>query len=349
MIIHMEIGANEEAVQAVEDFIRKRGLGVEKIIGKERTVIGLIGDPQGIDENIVLGLDAVEKVTRITEPYRLVSLSRKRAMNGGKPLYTAVDVAGVKVGAGEPVFIAGPCAVESLEQMMIIARYVKEAGAHLLRGGAYKPRTSVYTFQGLGEEGLKYLQEAKNATGLPIVTELMSERYLDLFIKYGIDCIQIGARNDLNYDLLKEVAKTRLPVLLKRGMSTDITTYLQAAEYLLVGGNPNVILCERGIKTFETYTRNTIDLGAVAALKYLETHLQVIVDPTHGTGKRELVVPIGLAAMALVADGIIVETHHDPKKALCDGSQAISQQQLETLIQTGREVYHTARQALMKQ
>jgi 3-deoxy-7-phosphoheptulonate synthase len=289
----------------------------------ERTIVGAIGDERILREVALEALPGVEKVLPILKPFKLAS-------RDFKPEKSVISVNGVEVGGKRLAVIAGPCSVEGREMVLEMARAVKAAGAHLLRGGAFKPRTSPYTFQGLGEEALRYLAEAREATGLPIVTELMDPRDAPLVLKYA-DLIQIGARNMQNFRLLKEVGSHRKPVLLKRGMSSSIKELLMSAEYILSEGNYNVILCERGIRTFEDFTRNTLDLSAVPALKSL-THLPVIVDPSHGTGKWDLVPPMALAAVAAGADGLMVEVHPKPEDALSDGPQALVPKRFERLM-----------------
>jgi len=284
------------------------------IEGTSSTILGLVGDTSGIDINMVRAIEIVEDVKRIQEPF-------KEANRKFHPLDTVVTVGGVDIGGDTPTLIAGPCSVESEAQILAIARAVKEAGAQILRGGAYKPRTSPYAFQGLRGAGLELLLTAKAETGMPIVSEIMNVNHLDQFA--DIDIIQVGARNMQNFELLKELGASDKPILLKRGLANTIEELLMSAEYLLAGGNRNVIVCERGIRTFETYTRNTLDLSAVPLLKEL-THLPVIVDPSHATGLYRLVRPMSLASIAAGADGLIIEVHNDPPHALCDGAQSLT-------------------------
>jgi 3-deoxy-7-phosphoheptulonate synthase len=292
--------------------------------GEERTVIGLLGDTSQISRDALLDLEAVEEVIRITKPFKMASRDFHAAN-------TIVRTNGVDVGAiGGFVIIAGPCSVESRDHLMEVAEFVKAQGAHMLRGGAYKPRTSPYSFQGLGEEGLKYLAEAREKTGLPVVTEVMSASEMDMVCEYA-DVVQIGARNMQNFALLKAAGEAKKPVLLKRGLSSTIEEFLLASEYILSGGNSQVMLCERGIRTFETYTRNTLDISAVPVIKEL-SHLPIIVDPSHAAGKRSLVPPLAKAAIAVGADGIMVEVHGQPEKAKSDGPQSLDFQGFTELM-----------------
>jgi 3-deoxy-7-phosphoheptulonate synthase len=323
MVIVMRSGASQQEIEQVAQKITACGLTPHVSRGVERTIVGAIGDERILREVALEALPGVEKVLPILKPFKLAS-------RDFKPENSVIPVNGVEVGGKRLAVIAGPCSVEGREMVLEVARAVKAAGARLLRGGAFKPRTSPYTFQGLGEEALRYLAEAREATGLPIVTELMDPRDAPLVLKYA-DLIQIGARNMQNFRLLKEVGSHRKPVLLKRGMSSSIKELLMSAEYILSEGNYNVILCERGIRTFEDFTRNTLDLSAVPALKSL-THLPVIVDPSHGTGKWDLVPPMALAAVAAGADGLMVEVHPKPEDALSDGPQALVPKRFERLM-----------------
>ncbi|MCI1955138.1 MAG: 3-deoxy-7-phosphoheptulonate synthase [Oscillospiraceae bacterium] len=290
--------------------------------GTQSTVLGLIGDTSSIDIDSVAAQDCVENVKRVQEPY-------KKANRKFHPDDTVVTLpGGQKIGGGGLALIAGPCSVETPEQICEVARRVKTAGAQFLRGGAFKPRTSPYSFQGLRAEGLELLTQAKRETGLPIVTEIMSEKYIDLFLEKGVDIIQVGARNMQNFELLKELGKIRKPILLKRGLSNTMEELLMSAEYIMAGGNEQVILCERGIRTFETYTRNTLDISAVPVLKRL-SHLPVVVDPSHASGISWLVEPLALAAVAAGADGLLIEVHNNPKKALSDGAQSLTPDQFD--------------------
>jgi 3-deoxy-7-phosphoheptulonate synthase len=318
MMIVMKETASEEEVEAVVEKIERAGARAHRSSGARVTVIGAIGDVEQ-DANVEsLGLEGqpgVDRVVPILKPYKLASA---QITHGER---TVLDIDGRKVGGEHFALIAGPCTVESREQTLQTARVVRDAGASLLRGGAYKPRTSPYAFQGLGQEGLRLLAEAKAETGLPIVTELLDMRDMDAVLEVA-DVVQIGARNMQNYPLLSEIGRSGRPALLKRGMASTLDELLMAAEYILKEGNPNVMLCERGIRTFETAYRSSLDLMAVPVLKEL-THLPVIVDPSHAAGRRELVTPLSLAAAAVGADGIIVETHPNPDEALCDGPQAL--------------------------
>lgn len=314
MIIVMRAKASEAEVTQVCQRIEAMGLTAHISRGTERTIIGAIGDERILLDKGVEALPMVEKVLSILKPYKLAS----REFH---PENTVVNVGGVSVGGRRLTIVAGPCSVESREMLFGVARDVRDAGAHLLRGGAFKPRTSPYAFQGLGEEALRYLAEAKKELGMPVVTELMDPREAPLVLQYS-DAVQVGARNMQNFRLLKELGTHQVPVLLKRGMSSTIHELLMSAEYIMSEGNYNVILCERGIRTFEDATRNTLDLSAVPVLKQL-THLPVLVDPSHATGKWDLVAPMALAATAAGADGIMVEVHPRPEEALSDGPQAL--------------------------
>ena len=326
MIVVVKKNQNEKQVESLMNWIKDLGLDVHVSRGENSTIIGLVGDTSKVDIDLVRSLDIVESVTRVQEPY-------KNANRKFHPEDTIVDVAGHKFGGGHFQFIAGPCSVESEKQIIEVAEAVKKAGATLLRGGAFKPRTSPYSFQGLGLDGLKLLKKAKEETGMPIVTELMSERYLDEF--EGVDVIQIGARNMQNFDLLKAVGRLKVPILLKRGISATIEEWLMSAEYIMSEGNENVILCERGIRTFEPYTRNTLDLSAIPILKE-RTHLPVIVDPSHASGVARLVKPLSLASVGAGVDGLIIEVHNDPPHALCDGAQSLRPEQFEEVVKSVR-------------
>ena len=313
MIIVLKKGADQKQVDSLVKWLKDRHITPNISTGERETLIGCIGDVAKMDIGLVQALSVVERVQRIQEPY-------KAANRKFHPDDTVVDCSGAKIGGGNFQVIAGPCSVESVEQMVGVAKSVKAAGATLMRGGAFKPRTSPYSFQGLGKRGLEILLEAKKETGLPIVTELMSIEHLPLF--NDVDVIQIGARNMQNFDLLKEVGSmTKKPILLKRGMSATLQELLMSAEYLMASGNPNVMLCERGIRTFETAMRNTIDLTVIPVLKRL-SHLPVVIDPSHATGYSELVEPCAMGATAMGADALIIEVHNDPSHALCDGVQS---------------------------
>ena len=323
MIVVMKPGFTQEELNEVIEAIESRGAEVDKIEGVATSVLGVVGDTAYIDPDELLTYKCVEKVLKVQEPY-------KKANRLFHPEPTIVDVNGTKVGGGHLGIMAGPCSVESEEQVVAIAKAVKASGANFLRGGAFKPRTSPYSFQGLEYDGLELLKIARNQTGLPIVTEIMSPYDVEIFER-DVDVIQVGARNMQNFDLLKELGKTNKPILLKRGLSATIEEFLMSAEYIMAGGNENVILCERGIRTFETYTRNTLDLSAIPAIKKL-SHLPVIVDPSHATGKRFMISPLAKAAVAVGADGLIIELHNDPSKALCDGPQSIKPEDYGTLF-----------------
>jgi 3-deoxy-7-phosphoheptulonate synthase len=316
MIVILKGDAADAQVDGLKKDLESRGLIVQGIRGESKHVLGLVGDTSSVSEEALQRIDFVERVMRVSEPYKLSG-------RHFHPDDTAAAVSGgVKLGAGHFAVIAGPCSVENEAQILSIARDVKRSGASLLRGGAFKPRSSPYSFQGLGLDGLDLLKIAREKTGLPIVTEIMSIQYLDVFER-DVDVIQIGARNMQNFPLLREVGALKKPVLLKRGLSNTLDELLQAADYVLMGGTVDVILCERGIRTFETATRNTLDISAVPALKK-RTHLPVIVDPSHGTGYWDLVYPMALAAAAAGADGLIIEVHNQPERALCDGQQSIT-------------------------
>ena len=299
------------------EWFESQGLKVHISEGEFQTVLGLVGDTTKIDEELVESLEMVESVKRISEPFK--SANRKF-----HPENSVIDISGVKIGGGNFAIIAGPCSVESEAQILEVARSIKASGASLLRGGAFKPRTSPYDFQGMKAEGIELLLEAKKDTGMPIVTEIMNEKHLPLFEE--VDLIQVGARNMQNFELLKALGKTNKPILLKRGLANTLKELLMSAEYIMSEGNENVILCERGIRTFETYTRNTLDLSAVPMLRKL-THLPIVVDPSHATGIAGLVEPMALAAAAAGADGLMIEVHNNPAEALCDGPQSLTPEQ----------------------
>ena len=329
MIIVTKPDASEDQIQHILDRINEWGLRSEVSRGALRVVIGVIGSEDVIREKPLAAIPGVESVTPVLKPYKLVA----HEFRGTR---TPVNVGNVAVGGSDVVLMSGPCSVESREQITSIAEIVKNAGAKILRGGAFKPRTSPYSFQGLGVDGLKLLAEAREKTGLPIITEIMDTKDLEAVEEYA-DCLQVGARNMQNFSLLKEVGRSKLPVMLKRGMSATIKDLLMSAEYILSEGNFNVMLCERGIRTFETYTRNTLDLNAVPVLK-AETHLPVVVDPTHGIGLREHVASMALAAVASGADAIMVEVHNSPELAKSDGEQALLPDELVDLVQRVRAV-----------
>ena len=315
MVIIMNLDATAEDINGVISAIESAGLQAKVMEGSQQKIVGVIGDKTKLASMPIDALPGVEKSVEISKSYKLAS----REFH---PANSVIDVAGIKIGDGTPVVMAGPCAVESKEQLFEAADIVKKAGAQFLRGGAYKPRTSPYAFQGLEVEGLKFLAEARERTGLRVVTEVTTVEAIGRVVEYA-DMLQIGARNMQNFGLLKEVGKCGKPVLLKRGLAATIDEWLNAAEYIMNAGNPNVVLCERGIRTYENYTRNTLDLSAVAAVKHL-SHLPIIVDPSHGTGKWRMVKPMAFAAIAAGADGLMMEVHPNPAKALSDGPQSLT-------------------------
>lgn len=323
MIIVLKKGADERKVEELKKNLLDRGLKLHMSEGLDTTLIGLIGDTTELQEDQFRALEVVESVKRIKEPY-------KKANRSMHPDDTVIDVCGRKIGGGNFQVIAGPCSVETREQMIEVAEDVKKSGAGLLRGGAFKPRTSPYSFQGLGDEGLRLLLEAKKQTGLPIVTEIMRLGHLELF--EDVDVIQVGTRNMQNFELLKELGKLKKPILLKRGMANTLDELLMSAEYIMAGGNENVILCERGIRTFETSMRNTLDISAIPMLKK-KTHLPVIIDPSHAAGIRFMVEPLTMAAIAAGADGVMIEVHNNPEKALCDGMQSLTPAMFDDIMQ----------------
>ena len=323
MIAILKHGTTAEQTDHLIAWLRRMNLDVHISEGTEVTVLGLIGDTSRVDMELLGSLEIVDSVKRVSEPF-------KQANRKFHPNDTVIDVSGVKIGGGNFVMMAGPCSVESEEQIIEVAKAVKASGANILRGGAFKPRTSPYAFQGMQGKGIDLLLQAKAETGLPIVTEIMNISTLDLFA--DIDIIQVGARNMQNFDLLKELGKTNKPILLKRGLANTLQELLMSAEYIMSEGNENVILCERGIRTFETATRNTLDLAAVSVLHDL-SHLPIIVDPSHATGKAKLVPPMALAATAAGCDGLIIEVHNNPACALCDGAQSLTPAQFDALSQ----------------
>lgn len=329
MIIVLKQRATHDDLTRVEQMIKKRGLDTHIVEGSEMTIIGCIGDTTQIDSKLFEVDSAVDKVMHVQEPYKLAN----RAFH---PEESIVDVSGVKVGGGSLALIAGPYSVESYEQVLEIANAAKASGANLLRGGAFKPRTSPYSFQGMGTDGLDILCKVREMTGLPIVTELMSPEHLDLFNE-KVDLIQIGARNMQNFDLLKQLGRLNRPILLKRGLNATYEEWIMAAEYIMASGNENVILCERGIRTFESYTRNTLDLQSIPVLRKL-THLPVIVDPSHAGGKWWLVEPMAKASVAAGADGLMIEVHNNPECALCDGAQSLKPQKYDVLLKEIRQI-----------
>ena len=323
MVVLLKKNPDPNQVDNLVAWLRGQNLQVHMSEGTTQTIMGLIGDTTSIDIDLLKALDIVEDVKRIQEPY-------KNANRKFHPADTVIEVGGVKIGGGNFAIAAGPCSVESEEQICLVAGLVKASGAKLLRGGAFKPRTSPYAFQGMREEGIRLLLEAKEKTGLPIVTEIMDLSHLPLF--ENVDVIQVGARNMQNFELLKALGHTDKPILLKRGLSSTIQELLMSAEYIMAGGNERVMLCERGIRTFETATRNTLDLSCIPVLKSL-THLPVIIDPSHATGVAKLVPPMAMAAVAARADGLIIEVHNDPPHAACDGQQSLTPQAFDELVQ----------------
>ena len=340
MVIVMKPGTRQEAIQAlVSQLERDHGVKVGITNGVGCSILGLVGDTTHIDMDKLSMNDNVERVMRVQEPY-------KKANRKFHPEDTVVDVEGVPIGGGSTfTVIAGPCSVESEAQIVEVARDVKDSGAALLRGGAFKPRTSPYSFQGMGTDGLELLLEAKQATGLPIVTELMSPRYCELF-EEKVDLVQIGARNMQNFDLLKEVGKMSKPVLLKRGLANSYEEWIMSAEYIMAEGNENVILCERGVRTFETYTRNTLDLSAIPAIRRM-SHLPIVVDPSHAAGMYWMVEPLAMAAAAVGADGLMVEVHNDPPHAKCDGQQSLTPEKFRRLMDKLRPLAQLMGKALV--
>ena len=321
MIAVLKHGTTPQQAEHLINWLKRMNLDVHVSEGQEFTVLGLIGDTSRVDMELLKSLEIVETVKRVSEPF-------KQANRKFHPKDTIVDIGNVKIGGGYFAMIAGPCSVESEEQIIEVAKAVKESGADILRGGAFKPRTSPYAFQGMKGEGIRLLLEARKETGLPIITEIMNIRDLPLF--EDVDIIQVGARNMQNFDLLKELGKTHKPILLKRGLANTLQELLMSAEYIMSEGNEQIILCERGIRTFETYTRNTLDLSAVSVLHEL-SHLPVVVDPSHATGKASLVPSMAVAAAASGADGIMIEVHNNPTCALCDGAQSLTPAQFDEL------------------
>ncbi len=332
MIVILKPGVDKEMRTPLIDWLKAQNLGVHISEGDYQTVLGLIGNTAHVDMDLIASLGIVDSVKRVSDPFKCCN--RKF-----HPDDTVVEVGDVKIGGGHFAMMAGPCSVESEEQIITVAKAVKEAGATMLRGGAFKPRTSPYDFQGLKAEGIELLKAAREATGLPIVTEIMSVEHLPLF--EDVDVIQVGARNMQNFDLLRRLGELRKPILLKRGLANTLKEFLMSAEYIMAGGNEQVILCERGIRTFDDYTRNTLDLAAVPMLREL-THLPIIVDPSHATGRANLVEPMALASAACGADGLIIEVHNDPMHALCDGAQSLRPEQYAVLAEKVRRVREVA-------
>ncbi|MDD7267313.1 MAG: 3-deoxy-7-phosphoheptulonate synthase [Lachnospiraceae bacterium] len=333
MIVVLRRGTGQEQKERLISWLTAQGLRVSETVGEFQSILGLIGDVSALNQDQIEEMDMVESVKRISEPY-------KKANRLFHPLDSEIWVGDTVIGGAEPILIAGPCSVESAEQILEVAGAVKAAGAKWLRGGAFKPRTSPYDFQGMRAEGIELLLEAKKETGMPIVTEIMNANHLPLF--EDVDVIQVGARNMQNFELLKELGMTRKPILLKRGLANTLKEFLMSAEYIMAGGNENVILCERGIRTFETATRNTLDLSAVPMLREM-THLPIVVDPSHATGISRMVEPMAMAAAAVGADGIMIEVHNDPKLALCDGPQSLTPDQFSRVAKKVKQIWQVSR------
>lgn len=326
MIVVLKQNPNRHQLESLIAWLQEKGIIIHTSIGEAHTILGLVGDTSQLDIDLIAALDIVEDVKRVQEPY-------KNANRKFHPEDTVVQVGNTQIGGGNLTLMAGPCSVESEEQVVAIAKAVKASGATMLRGGAFKPRTSPYSFQGLGATGLEYLKVARQETGLPIVTELMDLSQLPLF--KDVDVIQIGARNMQNFDLLKEVGRMSKPVLLKRGLANSYEEWIMSAEYIMAEGNENVILCERGVRTFETYTRNTLDLSAIPAIRRM-SHLPIVVDPSHAAGMYWMVEPLAMAAIAVGADGLMVEVHNDPPHAKCDGQQSLTPEKFQRLMDKAR-------------
>lgn len=320
MIVVVKRGASEKQIENLTNWFKSKGVEPDVSQGTDMTIIGLVGDVSKIDTELVEALDIVDSVKRVSEPFKQAN----RKFHPDDTIITLKN--GTKIGGGNFVYMAGPCSVESEEQIIYCAKRVQAAGAQILRGGAFKPRTSPYSFQGMGEDGIRLLMEAKKETGLPVVTELMDIKHIDLFA--DVDIIQIGARNMQNFELLKEIGHCNKPILLKRGLANTIQEWLMSAEYIMAGGNHDVILCERGIRTYETFTRNTLDLSAVPAVHEL-SHLPIIVDPSHATGLSRMVPTMAMGAAAVGADGLMIEVHNDPPRAKCDGAQSLTPDQFD--------------------
>lgn len=330
MVVILKNNPDREQLESLISWLREKGITIHTSIGQSHTILGLVGDTSQLDIDLIAALDIVDDVKRVQEPY-------KNANRKFHPEDTVVKVRDTQIGGGTLTIMAGPCSVESEEQVVAIAKAVKASGATMLRGGAFKPRTSPYSFQGLGAQGLEFLKIARQETGLPIVTELMDISQIPLFD--DVDVIQIGARNMQNFNLLREVGKLNKPVMVKRGMSATYEEWLMSAEYVMASGNQDVILCERGIRTFETYTRNTLDLACIPVLRKL-THLPIIIDPSHATGKSWLVDPLAVGAVATGADGLLIEVHNDPAHALCDGAQSLKPESFDVLSRKLHKMHH---------
>jgi len=330
MVIVMEHSASEEQVHRVIEALVEVGYDVHRSSGVDFTVLGAVGVPhKPMDPRLIEVLPGVREVVVVSEPYKLAGRTFKTED-------TVVDIAGVKVGATEVIAMAGPCSVESAEQVAAVAGSVASSGARILRGGAFKPRTSPYSFQGFGEEALKWMRAAADANGLAVISEVMDARQIEMMMRY-VDCLQVGARNMQNFDLLKELGRVRKPVLLKRGLSATIEEWLLSAEYVLAGGNSQVVLCERGIRTFESYTRNTLDISAIPVVKKL-SHLPIVADPSHGAGRRDMVASMARAAVAAGADGLMIEVHPQPEQALSDGAQSLAPDEFAELMRQCRAI-----------
>lgn len=323
MVVLLKKNAPQQQLDSLTAWLQSMGITPHISVGSQQTIVGLVGDTSKVDMDVIRAMDIVEDVKRIQEPF-------KNANRKFHPEDTVIEVGGARIGGGNFCVMAGPCSVESEEQIVAVAKAVKQSGAQVLRGGAFKPRTSPYAFQGLQGDGIKLLLLAKQETGLPIISEIMDASHIPLF--EDVDIIQVGARNMQNFTLLKELGKLRKPVLLKRGLANTLQELLMSAEYIMAGGSEQVILCERGIRTFETYTRNTLDLSAIPVLHSL-SHLPVIIDPSHATGQSKLVPSMALASAAAGADGLIIEVHNDPAHALCDGPQSLTPENFDTLMQ----------------
>lgn len=329
MIIVLKQGTTQQEIDTVTNAVVARGVSVSPIVGTEMTILGLTGDTSRIDPDQLESFHCVERIMKVAEPF-------KKANRAFHPAPSEIKIGNTVVGGKKLAIMAGPCSVESNEQITAVAQAVKDAGATVLRGGAFKPRTSPYSFQGLAYEGLDMLCHAREQTGLPIVTELMSPYDIDTFVE-KVDCIQVGARNMQNFELLKVLGKTHKPILLKRGLANTIQEWLMSAEYIMAGGNDQVILCERGIRTYETATRNTLDLSCIPVLRE-KTHLPILVDPSHATGVARLVKPMAMAATAAGADGLMIEVHNDPKHALCDGAQSLTPEEFADVVRRVRGI-----------
>ena len=330
MIITTKRSATKESIAKLISSLEERGLSILNISGENYDVFGIVGDTSGLDMSSLEANECVQTVQRIAVPF-------KKASRVFHPEDTIVDVAGIKIGGNEPIVImGGPCSIEGVEQTLETAEAVKKAGGKMLRGGAYKPRTSPYAFQGMGTAGIMAMVNAREKTGLPIVSEIMSADKIDEFVEH-VDLVQVGARNMQNFELLKALGKINKPILLKRGLANTIEEWLMSAEYIMAGGNKNVILCERGIRTFEKYTRNTLDLSVIPLVKRL-SHLPIVIDPSHATGKWDLVESMSLAAIAAGADGLIIEVHNNPEKALSDGAQSLKYDNFAKVIEKGRAI-----------